>query len=111
MAYGEATDAVQPGMGALDHPAVTTQALAALHPKTGDAGLDAAGAALAAAAPAVVAFVNVQLVGAPSQLAASAAAHRRHGIQLSCWLAGPVSTPRGMRMASTAMRRLLPALP
>ena len=47
-AHGKATHAVQPGVGALDHPAVTAKALAALHAAGRDAGLDAAGAAVAA---------------------------------------------------------------
>ena len=53
-AHGEAVEAVQPGVGALDHPAVTARALAALHATAGDAGLDATVAALATAAPAVM---------------------------------------------------------
>ncbi len=81
VAHAEATHLVQPGMGALDHPAVTPQALTALHPAPGDARADAAGTALATAAPVIVALVGVQLARPPPRASPPAAAHGRHGIQ------------------------------
>ena len=81
VAYGKATHAVQPGVGALDHPAVTTEALTALHPAPRDAWPDATGAALAAAAPMVVALVGMQLVRTPPRAAPLAAPQGRDGVQ------------------------------
>ena len=50
----EPAAAGDPGQGALDHPPVPTQALAALDPAPGDPGDDAAPAAGAAAAGGIV---------------------------------------------------------
>src|SRR3954454_706540 len=59
-----------PGQRALHHPAVPTQALAALDAAPGDPGDDAAPAAGAAAAGVVVGLVGVQLPRAAPRTAA-----------------------------------------
>ena len=81
VAYGEAPELVQPGEGALNHPAVPSQPLAALNTAPGDTGLDAAGAALAATTAVVIAFVGVQLVWALPRPSAVLGPHTRHRVQ------------------------------
>ena len=62
VADDQAAEAVEPGMGSLDHPAVPAEALAALDAFAGDAGDDAAGTALVSALAGIVGLVGVQLV-------------------------------------------------
>ena len=73
VADDEASELVDPGEGALDDPAVSAEALAALDTATSDAGHDPASAEILAAAPEVVALVGVELggpfAGSPSFLA------------------------------------------
>jgi hypothetical protein len=59
----QAAVAVEPGEGALHHPAVPPQVGLALHALAGDAALDAAAPQVAATATHVVALVGVQLLG------------------------------------------------
>jgi hypothetical protein len=53
LAHGQAAEAAEPRQGAFHHPAVPSQALAALDATPGDAGRDAALAARPADAPVV----------------------------------------------------------
>src|SRR5688572_18648489 len=61
IANGEATKAVEPGQGALDDPAVTTQALAGVDALAGDADPDVAATQRLTAAGDVVALVGMEL--------------------------------------------------
>jgi hypothetical protein len=61
VAHGQAPHAVEPGQGALDHPAVAAQPLARIDPFAGDADADVALRQRAAAAGDVVRLVGVQL--------------------------------------------------
>ncbi len=81
VAHAQAPEAVQPGVRAFHHPAVTPEALAVVHASPGDTGPDATDAALLAAAPVVVALVRVQLVRPSSRSAAASVAHWWNGIQ------------------------------
>ena len=81
VAHSQAPEAIEPRQCMLHHPPVPPEALAAFHASTRDAGRDAALAALATAAPMVVALVRVELVRAPSRAAPLARAHRRNGVQ------------------------------
>ena len=62
---GEAAEAAEPGQGALDHPAVTAQALARLDPGPGDPRRDAPHSQCPAVGARAVGLVGVQL-GRPS---------------------------------------------
>ncbi len=81
VAHGQAPELVQPGQGALDYPAVSSQLLAAFDAAPCDAGLDAAGAALAAAPAVVVALVGVELVGTSPRPSAAPGSHAGHRVQ------------------------------
>lgn len=70
----------QPGVRALDNPAVAPQPLAAVHAAPCDARLDAALAQRRAAFFIVITLVRMELVGALSR-SASQARHRRHRVQ------------------------------
>ena len=74
--HDQATQAGQPGIGALDYLAVAAEALAGMDAAPGDAGPDTALVAVPAAAPVVIGLVGVQLVRASSRAAALAGAHR-----------------------------------
>ena len=76
----EAAEASEPGQGSLDHPAMAAQALAAVDPAPGDAGLDAACATGPAATGVVVSLVSVQLARTSARTA-SATPHRRDRVQ------------------------------
>jgi hypothetical protein len=80
VADGQPPEAGEPGQGALDHPAVPTQALAALHPAPRDARDYPPPAAGAAATAVVIAFVGVQLAR-PLARASDALPDRRHGVE------------------------------
>lgn len=69
----------QPGVRALDHPAVAPEPVIALDTSTGDAIPNAAALEMATAACKVVALVGMQLDG-PAQWSAALAAHRWQGI-------------------------------
>ena len=72
IANAEAPELVDPGKGALDDPAVSPEALAALDAAAGNARFDPTGAKVVAAAFEVVAFVGVELrgpfAGSPARL-------------------------------------------
>ncbi len=76
----EAAEAGKPSQGSLDHPAMTAQALAAVDPAPGDAGLDPARATLPAATGVVVSLVGVRPVRAPAR-AAPTTPHGRDRVQ------------------------------
>lgn len=76
----EATEAVEPGQGSLDNPAVSAQSLASFHASSCDARLDGAGAALLAATAVIVGLVRVELVRALPRSAA-ATTYTRHGVE------------------------------
>jgi hypothetical protein len=59
----EPSESIDPCEAALDHPSVGAELLAVLDAAPGDARLDAATQAGAPAAPVIVGFVGVQLVG------------------------------------------------
>ena len=61
--HTQAAKAVEPGKSAFNHPAVATQALAAVLPAPGDARGDAACSQGGPAAGKIIAFVGVQLPG------------------------------------------------
>jgi hypothetical protein len=81
VAHHEATRTVQPGVRALHDPTVSAEALAAVDSAPGDAGRDAAGAALSAAAAMVVALVGMEFVRAPPRATAPATAEGRNSVQ------------------------------
>ncbi len=64
VADGEPAEAAHPGEGAFNHPPMSAEFLAAVDPTAGDAGLDPAPVARAAAAAVVIGLVGVQLAGA-----------------------------------------------
>lgn len=72
----------QPGVRALDHPAVAAESVIALDAFAGDAILDAAALEVSAAARIVVAFVGMQLVRPTPRLAAGAGHSRQRIDQL-----------------------------
>jgi len=78
---GQAAVAGEPGEGALDNPAVSSEMGAALDPAACDARGDAAGAALTTAAAMVVGLVGVELARPAPGTATMAGPDRRHGIQ------------------------------
>ena len=67
-----AVAAVEPGEGALDHPAVAAESIFRLDPSTGDSGRDASNAAARSAKDMVVSLVGVQLGGAAPRSTAGA---------------------------------------
>lgn len=69
----------QPGMGALNDPAMAAQAVIALDPLAGDAILDACAFEVSTASRVVVALVRMQF-SRPSTRPASLATYRRQGI-------------------------------
>lgn len=69
----------QPGMSALDHPAVPPEPIVALDAPAGDAILDPSAFEMSMASRVVVALVRMQLLG-PSARPASLATHRRQGV-------------------------------
>ena len=77
---GEAAEAVQPGEGPLDNPAMTSKLLAGFDAASCDAGLDASLLAGLAASVEVVGLVGMELRRS-SSWPASFAANRRDGIQ------------------------------
>ncbi len=91
VAHRQAPKPGQPGEGALGHPTVTAEVGAALDAPRCDAGLDAAGAALAAAPSVVVALVGVQLVRAVTRPPTLPGPHAGHGVQCGCQHAAVVA--------------------
>ncbi len=80
VANGEPSEFVKPGEAALDYPAVATEFLAGLNAAPGDAGLDLAAQASAAAATVIVGFVSVQLIWS-APWSAALACNRRNGVE------------------------------
>jgi hypothetical protein len=80
VADGQPSEAVEPGEGALHDPAVATELVAPVHAAPGDARLDAAHVAGAAAAPVVVGLVGMQSGGAAAW-PTPPLSDRRHGIE------------------------------
>lgn len=76
---GEATESSEPSQGALNHPAVSAQALAALDAAAGDARNNGPPAQRLSAEGEIIAFVGVQL-GRAAAWAAGALPDRRYGI-------------------------------
>jgi hypothetical protein len=66
-ADGQASMPIEPGEGALDDPAVTSEALAGLDPRARDPGGDAARAEGAAVRPGSVRFVRMEFGGATTR--------------------------------------------
>jgi hypothetical protein len=66
----QTTEAVDPGKGTLNHPAVPPEPLAGLDPASGDAALDATPTQVGPTAREVVALVRMQLVGSLAWAAA-----------------------------------------
>ncbi len=81
VADGQAAEAVEPGVGTLDHPAVATELFAALDTTTSDARHDPAGSAFVPTGSGIVGLVGVQLVRAASRSAAAAVPQGRDGIE------------------------------
>ena len=81
VADGQAAESGEPSEGALDHPAVSSEARAALDPAAGDARGDAAGAALTTAAAVVVGLVGVELGGPAAGSSPLLGPHARHRIK------------------------------
>ena len=107
----------EPGEGALDHPAMSSKARAALDPATGDARGDAAGAALTTAAAVVVGLSAWSLTGLrrsrPRCLARTPGTASRVGASMRLsWRLAPLSVRlSGMPRASVTKWRLVPGLP
>ena len=80
VAGGEAAEAVQPGEGPFDDPAMTSKLLAGFDTASCDAGLDASLLAGLAASTEVVGFVGMELCRA-SPGPASLTANWRDGIE------------------------------
>ena len=80
VADSQAAEAVQPGEGPLDDPAMTSELLAGFDTASCDAGLDASFLAGLTASTEVVGFVGMEL-GRSSSGPASLTAHRRDGIE------------------------------
>ena len=116
VAHGQAPKAVQPGEAALDHLVGPSQLLAALNATSRDVGLDAAGAALAAAPAVVVAPAGVEFVGTlPRSSTVSGplpgpASSVAASIMLSLCSAALNVTPRGVPWASVTTWRFVPGL-
>ena len=81
VADGQASVAGEPGEGTLHHPAVSSEAGAALDATACDARGDATGAALPAAATVVVGLIGVEFARPLPWAAAMADPDPRHGIQ------------------------------
>ena len=78
---GQASEAVEPCVGSLDHPAMATELLAGLDPASGDARYNPAGAALLATSTGVVGLVGMKLVGTAAWAPVPAVAHRQDRIE------------------------------
>jgi hypothetical protein len=87
---------VQPGEGALDDPAVATEAGAVLGVAAGDLGSDPAPAQLASLRLVVVGAVGGEPVG-PAARAPDASAHGGHGLQQRDQLGDIVAVAAGER--------------
>ena len=114
---GKPSESVQPGQGALHHPAVPAQPLARLDPSTRDAALNAAAPKVSAANPVIVGFIGVQLVGPPTRprphgpLMGGMASNKDTKTVQSWRLAAVTFTASGMPWPSTTTWRFVPALP
>ena len=106
----------QPGMRALDHPAVAPEPVIALDALAGDAILDASVLEVGTASRIVVALVRMQLVGPAARPARFSAHSRRESTSPSnttqSWRLAPVTQNiSGMPWRSVMMWRLLPSFP
>ena len=110
--YAQFSKASKPSMGALHHPAMLAQFLAAFNTTSCDAAEDSTLSQVRPAAGVVVALVCVKLVGPPAR-AALQSFDCRYGVytRLQCRLAPLTKTTNGMPWASTMMCRLEPSLP
>ena len=81
VADGQAAEAVEPSVGALDDPAVAPKLFAAFDALSGDARHDPARPALLPPRLGIVGLVGVQLVGASARSATPARAQWRDGIE------------------------------
>ena len=80
---GQTAEAIDPGEGAFDDPAVTAEPILALDAAAGDAGFDVALAAVAPTACMIGGLVGVQLLGSPTG-PTTLGADRRHGVEDLC---------------------------
>ena len=76
----QAPEAVEPGKGAFNHPAVATKSVLGLDAATGNARDDAPLAQGQAKVPVVVAFVGVQLVRSPARSTAGFGTDGLYGV-------------------------------
>ncbi len=87
IADGEASELVERCEAAFDHPSMAAELLAGLDAAPGDAWFDAPTQAGASAAPMIVGFIGVQLVGSTSRSAALARDGRHSVEQVLEWYA------------------------
>ena len=102
VAHRQAPEPGQPSEGVLDDPTVPLEMGAALDAAPRDAGLDAAGATLAAAAPVVVPLVNVQLARPATRPLTTPSPHALHGVQ--GWRQHHAVMPTGARQRQAERR-------
>ena len=107
VAHAQTAEAIKPGKGAFDHPAVAAQALAAILSTAGDASLDAACTQGSTAASVVVALVGVQLFG-PAAWAASWTSVGQHRIKSFLQHLGVVHVGGREHRGQGLTRRALP---
>ncbi len=80
ISYGETPEAIEPGEGAFDNPAMSPELFLALDALAGNTQADAALTASFAATGVIISFVGMALVG-PSLQAAGLSANRRNGVE------------------------------
>ena len=107
VAHGQAPEPGQPGEGVFHDPAVPPEPDAALDAVPCNAGLDAAGAALAAAAPVVAALVGMQLVRSTPWPPTVSGPNARHRVQRGCQHHAVVAVGAAQRDAD---RRSVPSI-
>ncbi len=117
VADGQAAGAVEPGMAALDHPAVPPEPVTSLDAASGNPRRDPPCPALPTPRSGIIGLVGVRLVGAlagastPS-VAQGGMASTVRAISGLSWQLAPVRTrPSGVTRASVIRWRLVPALP
>lgn len=106
-AYAQLSKPSKPSMGALNHPPMLAQFLAAFNTTSCNAAEDSTFSQVSSAAGVVVDFVCMKLVRPPAGMAST---HDSNIIE-SCRLAPLTRTTNGMPWASTMMWRLEPNLP
>jgi hypothetical protein len=80
VAYGQSSEAIEPGEGALDHPAMFAELFFTVDAPTGNAWQDTAPPAGIPTARIIVAFIRVTFLGPPLRTAGFSA-DRRYGIE------------------------------